>query len=195
LRDVGPPCQYHPPRRPPAPRHGAKTHAFCSTFLILKNLLPSHHQGPALTTKLLNALAALAAKPAVNATVTALQSGQADFEAAVDQLRGGPAAAKGVDTPTATDAALASVHARRQVRRGRGQVLGGVLQPGRRVLPVQHGVRAAVPGTLLGAAVTLCDRVVAAAAARVVAPGGAGRRVRLVCGPVFDGVLQPAELL
>lgn len=90
-----------------APRHGDKTHAFCSTFLILKNLLPSHHQGPALTTKLLNASAALAAKPAVNATVTALQSGQADFEAAVDQLRGGPAAAKGVDTPTATDAALA----------------------------------------------------------------------------------------
>ena len=63
-------------------------------------------QGPTLTAKLLNASAVLAVKPAFNATRTKIQANQADVEAAVDQLRGGPPTAKGVITPTATDAAL-----------------------------------------------------------------------------------------
>ena len=61
-------------------------------------------QGPRLTAKLLNASAAVAAKPKVNATVTAL-SDTAEAESAVDQKLG-LAVAKGVITPTATSAAL-----------------------------------------------------------------------------------------
>jgi len=61
-------------------------------------------QGPRLTAKLLNASAAVAAKPKVNATVTAL-SDTAEAESALDQKLGLPAA-KGVVTPTASAAAL-----------------------------------------------------------------------------------------
>ena len=63
-------------------------------------------QGVLLTAKLLNASAAVAANPLVNATVSKLSVGQSATLSASDQFLGLPKAKALAVTPTATDAAL-----------------------------------------------------------------------------------------